>query len=133
MRVLGVDFGFKRIGLAVGESALALAARPTLTASGGLKKDAAALHVIAEREQVEAIVLGVPLGNESDRQARICRTLASHLRELGWTVHEVDESLSTKEASQRMDTSGWTAAQHKRTIDARSALIILERFFHEQH
>lgn len=133
MRVLGVDFGFKRIGLAVGESALALAARPTLAASGGLKKDAAALHAIAEREQVEAIVLGVPLGNESDRQARICRTLASHLRELGWTVHEVDEALSTKEASQRMDGSGWTAAQHKRTIDARSALIILERFFHEQH
>lgn len=132
MRVLGVDFGFARIGVAVGESREALGPRPALKASGKLATDAKALVDLARREQAVAVVLGVPLGGKDDRQARICQMLAGHIRELGMDVHEVDEAMSTVEATARLRDSDWTAAQRRRAIDGQAALIILERFFDEQ-
>lgn len=132
MRALGVDFGFARIGLAVGDSRIALGPRPALKASGKLATDARAIHQVAQREQATVVVVGVPLGGSSDRQARICRQLAGHIRDLGWEVAEVNEALSTVEAAARLADTEWTAAQRRRAIDGQAAIIILERFFDEQ-
>ncbi|MBL8049445.1 MAG: Holliday junction resolvase RuvX [Chthonomonas sp.] len=132
MRALGVDFGFARIGLAVGESKLALAVRPALKASGKLATDAKAIGDVARREQATVVVVGVPLGGKDDRQARICRQLAGHIRDLAFEVIEVNEALSTVEAQSRLANTEWTAAQRRKAIDGQSALIILERFFDEQ-
>ncbi|MCE9559582.1 MAG: Holliday junction resolvase RuvX [Armatimonadetes bacterium] len=129
MKILAIDFGFKRIGFAVGESASAISTVPAIPAKGALKKDADAINLIAKNYQVSELALGVPLGHSDDRQARICRTLGEHLRTLGWVVHEVDESLSSVEAQSRFSQFELTAAQRRKTIDSRAAGIILERFF----
>ncbi|HZH98095.1 MAG TPA: RuvX/YqgF family protein, partial [Fimbriimonadaceae bacterium] len=65
MRALGVDFGGARIGIAVGESDAGITtARKNLSATGALKSDAAAIANLATSEQAEAIVVGLPLGED---------------------------------------------------------------------
>ena len=132
MRLLGIDFGFKRIGVAIGESEVGIVTpRSAIAASGGLKADAKTIAALARKEEVKAIVLGLPVeetGNEG-RMARICRTLAQHLTDLGETVHLVDEKYSSIEAEQVLAEAGLKPSQWKEHKDSEAAGLILERYF----
>ncbi len=133
MRVLGVDLGRVRIGIAVGETEFAIATpRPALAATGTLAKDAAAIHQIAKSEEVERIVVGQPLNEEDDRMARVCGMLADELQALGWDVALVDESFSSVQAEVSLRESDLKGSQRKRHRDGAAAAIILDRFFDEQ-
>ncbi len=135
MRLLGVDFGFTRIGLAVAETEPAVATpRTALTASGALRKDAAAIAEIARKEEVQAIVLGLPIepSGEEGRMARICRQLGSHLEALGFSVELIDERLSSVEADSALRDQGLTAARRRRRVDGVAAGLILERYLNAQ-
>lgn len=128
MRLLGIDFGFKRIGVAVAETGVGIAtARPPMAASGALKNDAAAIADLANREGVEAVVLGVP-ESDDDRMARICRTLAGHLEERGIKVHLIDESLSSVQAEATLLRDDLKASQRRKLRDGEAARLILERY-----
>ncbi|HRI44710.1 MAG TPA: Holliday junction resolvase RuvX [Fimbriimonadaceae bacterium] len=130
MRALGVDFGRKRIGVAVGESSpRACRPRPSLAASGSLGKDASAIADLAAREETEAVVVGVPENPDDDRQATICRRLADEIRSRGLDVRLVDESLTSLESHAAMADSGLKAAKRRRAVDGESACRILDRFF----
>jgi putative holliday junction resolvase len=135
VRVLGVDFGTKRIGLAVGESEFGIiSTRNPLAASGALAGDADAIVAVARKEMADAIVLGVPVQAEglTDKMAGICRQLAERIRERGMKVYTVDEALSSVQAEGELIDSGMKAARRKRVRDAEAARIILERFFDGQ-
>ncbi|AIE84423.1 Holliday junction resolvase RuvX [Fimbriimonas ginsengisoli] len=131
MRFLGVDFGFKRIGLAVmdGEAGLP-APRNPLAASGKLKTDANVIDQQAKREQADAIVVGLPIepNGEEGRMARICRQLAGHLEELGRPVYLVDERLTSAEAERTLLDSGLKGSERRKRRDAEAACLILERY-----
>ena len=134
MKLLGVDFGFKRIGLAVTDSAVGLpSAKPTIDAAGSLKKDAARLAEIAKKEHVEAIVVGFPLEDgEEGRMARICRQLAEHLeQDHGFKTFLVDETLTSVGAEEMLLSTGMKASQRKKARDGEAAARILERFLNE--
>lgn len=133
MRVLGVDLGRLRIGLAVGETEFAIATpRPALKASGTLSKDAQAISDQARAEEVERIVVGQPLNEEDDRMARVCAMLATELEKLGWGVSLVDESFSSVQAESLLREAELKGSQRKRHRDGAAAAIILDRFFDEQ-
>lgn len=135
MRVLGVDWGTKRIGVAVGESEFGIAtARPFLVASGSLKKDAVAIHELAKKEQADAVVVGLPLRDDEEQSdvARIGLKLADQIRSLGLAVFTVNEALSSIEAETRLIDGGVRAARRKDARDGQAATIILERFFNEK-
>ncbi|MDX2066660.1 MAG: Holliday junction resolvase RuvX [Fimbriimonadaceae bacterium] len=134
MRVLGVDLGRKRIGLAVGESAPGVASpRPVLAASGTLRQDADAIARRATAESADAIVLGLPLNHDGtpSRMSRVIDQLAELLRERGQTVHTVDEFMTSQEAEAVLAESGLRASQQKRALDSEAACRIIERFFRE--
>lgn len=135
MRLLGVDFGFARIGIAVGESEVRIAnSRPPLSASGALKRDSDAIAALATSEEAIAVVLGLPIeesGNEG-RMARVCRALAEHLRERGLTVYFVDERYSSVQAELAMANAGLSVRDRKQKKDGESACLILERYFDGQ-
>lgn len=136
MRLLGVDFGGKRIGIAVGESDHKLATpRPALEASGTLKIDANNINAILKREQASEIVLGLPLlidqdavGTTDSKMSRIIRQLGGHLEGLGIRVHYVDESMTSVGATQALSNHDWTAATRRKHIDGEAACRILERY-----
>ncbi len=134
MRLLGVDYGFKRIGLAVTDSSIGLpATRPAATSQGSLKKDAAQIAALAKKEAADAVVLGLPVEAEGEgRMARICRTLAGHLQDdHGVQVFLVDESLTSVAAEDLLFSTGMKASQRKKLRDGEAAAQILERYLNE--
>lgn len=132
MRLVGVDWGSARIGIAVGELEFGIAtARSPIAASGALKKDAIAIGDLAKREEAEQIVVGIPFQDHDDRAARVCFQLVERLKELGWTVHPVNESLTTVASHADLAEEGLTAAQRRRVVDGESARRILLRYFEE--
>jgi putative pre-16S rRNA nuclease len=133
MRVLGVDFGMARIGLAVGESEVKISSmRPPMQATGSLKKDAMRIFEFAKKEDCKLVVLGVPEQEEPQdggRMQRICRMLGDQINLLGMEALLVDESLSTVQSEQDLRDQGLKASQVKKYKDGVSAQIVLERYF----
>jgi len=135
MRLLGIDFGFKRIGVAVGETEVGIVTpRAPMAASGTLKKDADAITLLARREEVDAVVLGLPVeeSGEEGRMARICRTLAGHIIGNGIQVHLVDESMTSVQADGTLREEGLKASQRRKLRDGEAAALILERYLDDQ-
>jgi putative Holliday junction resolvase len=129
MRLLGVDFGSKNIGIAVGDldTAIFRPIRP-LKASGTLAKDAAVIEEVAKQEQAERIVVGIPLGMTDSRQEKICHRFGEVLAARGLAVVYEDEAFSSEEAKRRLAEPGQTASISEPTIDSMAAVLILERY-----
>lgn len=135
MRLLGIDFGRQRIGVAVGESILAIATpRQPLKASGKLDADADAIARIAAAEEVDVVVVGVPEmadAGDGGRMQRACRELGVRLGRRGLRVEYVDEALTSLEAEAALRQTGLTAAKRKARLDGEAAARILERYMNE--
>lgn len=130
MRLLAVDFGSKRIGIAVGvDDPVICTAKPPLTPSGKLATDAQSISKLARDLEVDCVLLGIPINEEDDRMARICRKLGDEIRKLGVEVVEIDERLSSVEAEKVLLGDDLTAAKRKKLIDGEAARILLERYF----
>lgn len=133
MRVLGVDFGGTRIGIAAVDTDVKL---PTplgvLEASGTLAKDAVAIRDRAKLEAAERVVVGLPLNSgEETKMSRICRLLGDRLTELGVEVHYVDESLTSATVEGHMRDGGLKGSQIRKNVDALAACAILDRYLSE--
>ncbi|MBL8061164.1 MAG: Holliday junction resolvase RuvX [Chthonomonas sp.] len=132
MRVLGVDWGGARIGIAVGESEFGIASpRQLITATGTLAKDAVLIKDQMVKEKATLAVVGVPYHETNDRQARVCLQFVERLRELNVEVVTVDESLTSAQSNQDMIDQGMKAAERRQKVDSESAVRILLRFFNE--
>lgn len=131
MRVLGIDFGGKRIGVAAGETDHAVASpRPALEATGTLRLDAANIVEIAKKEECESVIIGLPLVNgEETKMSRICRMLGAEIEKLDWPVAYIDESLTSATAESALKNQDWTAATRRKHLDSEAACQILERYF----
>ena len=138
MRILGVDWGGSRIGIAIGEEFLVegkpshvCAPRSLIQASGTLKIDALNIIKIAKEENATAIAIGVPEYEGDEKGAKLTRMIAQLCREQGWQTHEVNESMTTIESHDALKEIGLSAAQRKSRIDSESACRILDRYFSE--
>lgn len=104
MRYLALDVGDRRIGLAVGDDAFGLTrALPTVRRSRRLAADIGRIAAIARGEEVEAVVVGLPLtlrGEEGPQAVRV-RRFAAALAPLGLPVALHDERNTTVEAARR--------------------------------
>lgn len=128
-RVLGVDPGDARIGLAVSDPT-GLIARPLETVRvRGVEEALRAIEAAAREWEVEAVVVGLPLhmfGEEGER-ARAARALAARIGErLALPVHLVDERLTTAEAVRHLRDSGLSRKAKKERRDAVAAQLILQ-------
>lgn len=106
MRVLGVDYGLKRIGLAVAETEVGLAfARKPVQSVGTPEADAAAIAKLAREEGFDLVVVGLPVlpSGEEGEQARISRAFGDRLASEGLAVEYVDERYTTALAEFALD------------------------------
>lgn len=133
-RLLGIDYGEKRIGLAISD-ALGISARElAILQSRGASQDYATIIEIALREKAAAIVVGVPVNPNAPpgirTQADIVRDWIADLRNAtDLPVHEISEYLTSEEARNmaRMLKRG---AQEP--IDDLAACVILQSFLDAQ-
>lgn len=141
MRVLGVDFGQRRLGLAVSDDTASLA-RPWQVIPAGGTPGASAQAVArfigeARGEEADvaagigAIVVGVPrrLGGEDTDQSKPAREFATALGALtGLEVHLQDERLSSREAESRLAIKEKDWRKRKLKLDAAAAAVILQDY-----
>lgn len=127
-RYLGVDYGTKRIGLAISD-ALGLTARPLeVVARGSLE---AALLRIKDTYEPELAVIGLPtaLGGHEGESATGARQLADEVSEiLDIPVEFVDERFTSRMAENALLESGMRRRDRKATVDKIAAAIILQTY-----
>ncbi len=130
MRLLGVDLGKKRIGLAVMDMEVGLARPlPVINALAALARDAEQVVAVAKKEQAKGVVLGLPLdGGEETQMSAVMRRFGGELENRGLKVFFVDESLTSAEANTAMYEAGLKASQRKKRLDSEAACLILERY-----
>ncbi len=131
MRILAVDPGEKKIGVAISDP-VGIAARPLATLDHTARMDDAARIVAAAQEQdAEMIVVGMALeaNGEIGSAARHAERLAEALRELTpLPVVLHDESLSTQIAHDAMLANGRRQHTRRTQIHAASAAAILQSY-----
>lgn len=132
MRVLGIDFGERRIGLALSDPTGTLASPlPTLRRRAGKRPPLGTLAELAADNEVGAIVMGLPLtlsGEESD-WTRAVREVGKALSlRTGLPVHFFDERFTSVMGERRVRTSGLPRKkrEQKERVDAESAVLILQ-------
>ena len=131
-RAMGVDYGRRRIGIAVGDVADTLATPlTTLARRAGKRPPLARLLEIASRHRVRLVVVGLPLdpsGRETEWTAEV-RSFGERLAQRGGVpVVFQDERYSSVEAESRIRSAGLPRKKRedKARIDAAAAAIILQ-------
>jgi putative Holliday junction resolvase len=130
-RVLAIDYGVRRIGLALSDE-LRVTVRPLPVLRE--RDDAARLRRIAglvEEEGVEEIVVGLPLnmdGTEGAAAGSARRFAELVARATGRPVTLVDERLTSWEAERLLIERGERRAARRRKVDGIAAALILEDF-----
>ncbi len=130
MRILGIDHGSKRVGIAIADTETGMAfARRALRRHGG-EADITALAELASDEGAQRIVVGLPLNMDGSegRQATEARTFGERLAGIGLEVVYVDERLSSWEAGERLLESGRRPTRASGELDSAAARIILQQY-----
>lgn len=137
MKYLAVDYGTKRVGLAVSDE-LEMGAYPLATVTRGrnLTHDLQEIVRLANREEIEAIVVGLPLnadgshGPSADAATAFAKSLGKQTP-LPITLH--DEFLTTFEAEEDLIAADVSRAKRRRIIDQMAAVKLLESFLRARH
>ena len=129
MRALGIDFGERRIGLAISDPAGRIAL-PLCTLERKNDRGAARqIARIASTEGVRSLVLGEPLGpagRPGEAAARIHRFAERLERTAELPVELIDETLTSAAAEERLRAAGVDLRKHPERIDAVAAQILLQ-------
>lgn len=131
VRILGLDYGSRRIGVAVSDP-LGLTAQPLpALPREGDRKDIAAIGRLAAGMEVTAVVVGLPLllnGDEGPQAAR-ARAFGERLSaELSLPVTLWDERLTTVQSERHLVDSGVRRERRKEIRDSLSAMFLLQSF-----
>lgn len=129
-RILSVDFGDVRTGLALCDPLRSLASGIGAVSPGGLEKTALAVADRAKEEGASAVVVGLPKNMDGSEGARAdrCRQFAERLSELvdPIPVTLFDERLTTVSASRFLNETNTRGKARKGVVDALSAEILLQ-------
>lgn len=128
-KLLGVDFGDKRTGLAISNDGQTIASGVTQISVGGMQKTAEAVAKVAAERGVLGIVVGLPVNMDGSHGPR-----AQHAEKFGRIlqglvdvpVAMLDERMTTMAASRYLNETDTRGQKRKSVIDTLSAEIILQ-------
>ena len=127
-RVLGLDLGDARIGVAISDDGRRLAV-PLGTVRTGPPDDVKAIADLVTEHEVTLVVVGHPLlmSGEAGERANLAERFAEALRAiLPVQVLLQDERLSTAEAERALRDAGASSRDRRRTVDRSAATVILQ-------
>jgi putative Holliday junction resolvase len=133
-RVLGLDLGDARIGLAISDDARRMAV-PLGTVRTGAPQDVKAIADLVAEHRVTLVVVGHPLllSGKSGERAHLAERFAVALREfLPVEVVLQDERLSTAQANRALREAGASGRERRRTVDRSAASVILQAWLDAQ-
>ena len=129
MRLLGIDLGEKRVGVATGDSQVGIAVPHSTIRRTGDRQVIAELRALAADSEAEVLVVGEPrrLDGSVGPAAERARAFARKLGEAcDLPVRTVNESLTSVEAERRLRAAGVDPRRHPERVDAVAAQILLE-------
>ena len=131
-RIMGFDYGTKRIGTAVGQETTRSATPLCTLATIRGRPDWQRIRHIVEEWQPDRLVVGRPL--QADGRAseftRACERFGAQLaKRYGLPVETVDERLSSHEAELRLRAAGRGGGHSQHGVDAMAACLIVESWF----
>ena len=135
MIVLGIDFGSKRIGLAISDAEGEFAFPLETLQRKALAQDLRAIKKLAGEREVEAVVVGLPLhmNGQAGPEAEAAKGFAAKLAEsLSIPVDLMDERLTTAEAQRVLRAGGKSGRKRREKVDAVAASIILRSYLEKQ-
>lgn len=131
MRIMGVDYGDARTGIAISDLLCSIVGTTTVIHSRNREKTLAAIEELVKNHDVGQIVMGLPKnmdGSEGPR-AELCREFAKSLEErVGLPVALWDERRTTVEAHNILSQHNYHGKKRKDTVDAVAAALILEGY-----
>lgn len=131
MRIMGIDYGDARTGVAISDLLCTIVGSTYVVPSRNREKAIADIVRLAKENQVEQIVVGLPRnmdGSEGTR-AELCRAFAEQLRQAaGLPVAMWDERRTTVEAHNILSQHNYHGKKRKETVDAVAASLILEGY-----
>ena len=129
-RVLGLDLGQSRIGVAISDPARRVAV-PLGTIRTGAPEDVKAIAALVREHRVTAIVVGHPLsmsgrsGEAADHAEKFAEALRGFM---GVPVHLQDERLSTVQAERDLAAQGLRGRERREVVDQAAATVILQAY-----
>jgi len=132
MRYLAIDYGTKRTGLAICDRAETIAS--PLMVIQGQKELVKKISEVVEAENVEAVVLGLPLnmdgseGHQAELALKFGKQLQNRLK-IPVLLH--DERLSSFGAAEKLNSANYTRKKKKKRLDAVAAAEILASFLQQ--
>lgn len=137
MRYLAIDYGLKRLGLALCDPAEGVVSPLCQWSVGGSRPEHTMekLQDVIREYEIDAVVVGLPLhmdGSEGE-QAKLSRRFAEQLGQLVHIpVHLQDERLSSMAADEMLAESGFSKTKQKSRRDMLAACDILREFLHRK-
>lgn len=136
MRVLGVDLGSKRIGIATSDRSGTIATPYTvLLRCGSMGGDHRNIAKIVVEEEAEAVIVGLPLNMDGSegKAAQAARVEAARMATVvGVPVHVHDERLTTVEADRVLMEQKMNAQARRRVVDKVAAAVMLQSWLDTQ-
>jgi putative Holliday junction resolvase len=125
MKYLGIDYGMKKVGLAVSEGQVASPLK--VVAISGLKDGVEKVAHEIRREEIQRVVIGIPEGSTGKMVKSFVVELKKKYQTEPVQIIETDETLTSKDAQNLMITLG-TSQKERKNEDAYSAMLILQQF-----
>ena len=130
-RLVGLDVGEKRIGVAVSDG-LGMTAQPLgVVERKSLDKDAARIMQMLAEYQVDCAVAGLPLqmdGDEGEQSARVRHFCNAFTKRTGLEVVYQDERLTSAQSERMLIESGVRRGRRRQVIDKMAATLILQAY-----
>jgi len=126
MRILGIDYGTKRIGLALSDESETIANAIEPVSNQGDEEAIEELAKVVMDKKIAKVVLGLPvsMSGEEEFQARVVKEFGQKLGDrIKQKIDFVDERLSTSQARAMLGNQA-----HKVSLDSSAAQIILQTY-----
>jgi putative Holliday junction resolvase len=135
MRLMALDLGEARIGVALSDESGTLASGLATLRARGPRRDAQQIAALVREHGVKELVVGLPLRLDGSRgpQAEKVLALVERLRRVtGVPVVTRDERLTSVEAAQRLAEAGVRGRARKERLDQAAACLILQELLDER-
>jgi len=130
-RLLGIDYGERRVGLAISDPTGTIASPAgAIVRRAGKRPPIAELIRRSESLEARGFVIGLPLdgnGDETPRSAEVRLVAAELTKRTGLAVEMIDERYSTAAAKRAIHEMGGSSRDRKEDVDALAATIILQQ------
>jgi putative holliday junction resolvase len=135
MRILAIDYGSQRIGLALGDPTGTLARPlPFLPAKADAKL-AREIADLAKKEDVHLLLLGLPRnmdGTSGEAATKVQAFAATLGQATTMPIKLIDERLSTVQASRQLQEAGKNTRKQRGQIDSEAACVLLQGYLDSQ-